>query len=113
MTNSWYFKSRLSQAAIVGLVSQLQALQSLQLYWNLNIRDEALVALAASSPQLRRLSLSGCKNVTDAGLRSLAGACSQLTHLDLTRQECWEPLNAEPYNLDSSPNRASQAPAAS
>lgn len=76
---------RLTQAAITHLISKLRNLQRLELYWNLNVRDEVLLSLAAYAPSLAFLSLSGCKNVTDDGLRTLSGACTGLTHLDLTR----------------------------
>jgi hypothetical protein len=80
----WGF-DRLSERAIVRLLSRLPSLESLELYWVLSVADEALLAMAAYNPKLVHLSLSGCKRVGDQGLRVLVGSCRNLTHLNLTR----------------------------
>mmetsp|Transcript_12853 Transcript_12853/g.38789 ORF Transcript_12853/g.38789 Transcript_12853/m.38789 type:complete len:241 (-) Transcript_12853:3108-3830(-) len=74
------------------VANPLLPLQSLKLYWNLNVRNGTLHALAARCPRLTHLSLSGCQSVTDLGVMALAKACPLLTDLDLTRclaVQCW------------------------
>ena len=82
---------RVTEGGLAAVLEDSPALASLQLYWNLKVRDATLRTLAARCPALAGLSLSGCKGVTDAGLAALAGGCRQLADLDLTRWAavCW------------------------
>ena len=75
---------RISQAAISKLASRYTGLQRLELYWNVNVRDEALFAVAACT-QLSHLNFSGCFGITDEGMKIVASCCTQLLTLDLTR----------------------------
>lgn len=60
-------------------------LESLSVYWNIQIGNASLLALSLRAPHLRHLSISGCKNVGTEGLLTLASRCRKLETLNLTR----------------------------
>lgn len=76
---------RVTDAGIIGLVSQSPNLQRLSLYWNVHVTDTPLYRLASMCAQLTHINLSGCKRITDKGLQAVAKNCHQLVDVDLTR----------------------------
>ncbi|KAK9812237.1 hypothetical protein WJX73_006171 [Symbiochloris irregularis] len=75
---------KVSHAEVSRIASHHAHLQRLELYWNVNVRNETLFAVAGCS-ELKHLNLSGCSHITDDGLKVLASCCTMLTTLDLTR----------------------------
>ena len=84
---------RVTDAGVVPLLRGSPQLETLSLYWNLNVSDAVLTVAASSCPALRSVNVSGCKRISDVGAAALAAACPQLTELDLTRcQGCAVPV---------------------
>eukprot|EP00873_Tetraselmis_striata_P036538 jgi/Tetstr1/456802/TSEL_043476.t1 len=75
----------LTGQGIGQLLPSMPNLTELEVYWNLNVRDDLLFSASAYLPRLERINLSGCKEVTDDGVKILAASCPSLTDLDLTR----------------------------
>jgi F-box and leucine-rich repeat protein 2/20 len=86
-----------TDAGVVPLLRGSPQLETLSLYWNLNVSDAVLTVAASSCPALRSVNVSGCKRISDVGAAALAAACPQLTELDLTRCQVavvhWPPLH--------------------
>ena len=76
---------RLTDAGIARFVMACPNLESLSLYWNLNVGSQTMAAISKSGSHLTSLNLSGCKSITDSGVQRVAAACTTLQQLDLTR----------------------------
>jgi len=79
----------LTDSAIEVVAEKCQALERLELYWDVVLTDISIAALAEAvfPPCMTHLNLSGLKHVTDATLVPLLRRCPNLTFLDLTRCE--------------------------
>jgi len=78
---------RVTGAGLRAVAQENAGLESLSLYWILNVNDAVLGAVAQHCHRLQHLNLSGCKRITDVGLESLGRApcATKLRFLDVTR----------------------------